>query len=273
MKLSVSNIAWAADREQEAAAILQNAGVRGLEVAPTMVWPRPTEAPPVALDAYRDRWLDRGVRIVATQALLFGRPDLILFGDEAARRCTGDYLLAMARVSARLGAGVMVFGSPGNRLRHGLGADIAMDVAVRFFLSLARGVADLGTSLCIEANAPAYGCDFLTTTAEAAELVRRVDHPGVRLQLDTSTMALNGEAYAAEIAAAAALLGHAHASEPHLVPFGSGGADHAAAAVALRQAGYARWVSVEMRARPDDRDLAAITAALRLARAKYGEDD
>jgi sugar phosphate isomerase/epimerase len=48
------------------------------------------------------------------------------------------------------------------------------------------------------------------------------------------------------IAAAGSRWRHFHASEPHLVPLGQGGVDHAAVASALRSAGYERWVSVEM---------------------------
>lgn len=273
MNVAISNIAWAPEREDLAARLLQRAGMRGLEVAPTAIWPQPTEVAAAAIDAYRDAWLQRGVRIVAIQALLFGHPELMLFADAPTRQRTADYLVAMARVSARLDATAMVFGSPRNRLRGELGPEAAMDAAERFFRPLAAAVADLGTCLCIEGNAPAYGCDFLTTTAEAAELVRRVDHAGVRLQLDTSTMALNGEDYAATIAAGVPLAGHAHASEPHLVPFGSGGTDHAAAAQALRAAGYEGWVSVEMRADAADVDLAGVAETLRRATAEYGDHD
>jgi sugar phosphate isomerase/epimerase len=166
----------------------------------------------------------------------------------------------------------MVFGAPGNRRRGALAADAALDAAVDFFRPLAARVADLGTCLSIEANSPAYGCDFLTSTAEAAEFVRRVDHLGVRLQLDTSTMAMNGEDYAREITSGLPIAGHVHASEPHLVPLGQGGTDHATAARALRDGAYDGWVSIEMRAVPGDDNLASVAAAIDLARATYGDD-
>ena len=272
MKLAVSSIAWSADREEQASRVLRQAGLKGIEIAPTTIWSRPTEAPVAELDAYRDRWLERGLHIIATQALLFGRPDLVLFADESTRQRTAAYLVEMMRVSARLGATAMVFGSPRNRQRGELAAPRAMDIAVRFFRPLAGAAADLGGCLCIEGNPPAYGCDFLTSTADAAEFVGRVDHPGVRLQLDTSTMALNGEDYAREIAGGVPLSGHVHASEPHLVQFGGGGTDHAAAARALRLAGYAGWVSIEMRADPRDPELAGVAEALQRAQPEYGND-
>jgi sugar phosphate isomerase/epimerase len=269
MKLAVSNIAWPCEGDNRAADILRAAGVEGLEVAPSLVWPAPAETAAADLDAYRRRWLDRGIRIVALQALLYGRPDLVLFADAAARARMADHLRAMAHVASRLGAGAMVFGSPANRRRGSMSTEAAMDVAVAFFRALADDLGEAGTVLCIEGNAPAYGCDFLTSTAEAAELVRRVDRPAVRLQIDTSTIALNGGDCAREIAAAAPLAGHVHVSEPHLVRLGTGGTDHVAAADALRRSGYAGWVSMEMRALPVDPDLAGVAAAIDLVRLHY----
>ncbi|MGE0704861.1 MAG: sugar phosphate isomerase/epimerase family protein [Vicinamibacterales bacterium] len=270
MKLAISNIAWSASIEELAAAIMRDADVQGLEVAPTMLWPQPLDTPEPVLEAYRDRWLDRGVRIVSLQALLFGRPELVLFADDATRRQTAEHLRGMARLAATLGASVMVFGSPGNRRRGDLPFEAAMNVAASFFQSLAGQFEDLGLSLCIEGNPASYGCDFLTTTAEARELVRRIDRQGIRLQLDTSTMTVNGEDYAKEIAASLPFAGHFHASEPQLAPVGTGGTDHAAAASALRDGGYSGWVSVEMRERPEDRQLTGVEAAVTSVRRHYG---
>ncbi len=269
MRLAISNIAWSASKEDLAATILRDANVQGLEIAPTMLWPQPLETPVSVLETYRDRWLDRGVRIISIQALLFGRPELVLFADDETRRRTAEHLLGMAHVATTLGASVMVFGSPGNRRRGDLPVEAAMTLAASFFQSLAGPLEDLGLSLCIEGNPAAYGCDFLTRTAEAGELVRRVDRRSIRLQLDTSTMTVNGEDYVQEIAAGLPIAAHFHASEPQLSPLGTGSTDNAAAAAALTNANYSGWVSVEMREPPEDHRLAGVEAALALARRHY----
>ena len=74
---------------------------------------------------------------------------------------------------------------------------------------------------------------------------RKVDHPGIRLQIDTGTILIDGDD-AASLAAAVPLAAHFHASEPDMVPVGSAGSDHRALGAALREAGYAGWKSVEM---------------------------
>ena len=112
MKIAVSNIAWPVEQDAQIADALAACGVRGIEIAPTKIWPKPLEATESEIGAYRRWWSDRGISIVAAQALLFGRPDLTIFENEATRRLTRDHLEGIIRLCARLGAEALVFGSP-----------------------------------------------------------------------------------------------------------------------------------------------------------------
>src|SRR4051812_46579534 len=112
MRLAISNIAWPSGDDAVVAPLLVEHGAEGVELAPTKVWPRPLEASAAEVRAYRAWWERRGLRLVALQALLFGRPDLTLFGDPATRRRTVDYLKGMISLAAALGAGPLVFGAP-----------------------------------------------------------------------------------------------------------------------------------------------------------------
>ena len=50
----------------------------------------------------------------------------------------------------------------------------ALSIAVDFFsATLGEHAAARDVTLCIEANPPEYGCDFVTTTAEGRRAVRR----------------------------------------------------------------------------------------------------
>src|SRR6185437_14047549 len=115
-----------------------------------------------------------------------------------------------------LGAHVLVFGSPKNRLRGDLPLDSAISIACDFFQELGDAAASHGVSLCIEANPAAYGCDFVTTTAEAADLCRRVNHPAIRVNGDLGGMTMSGETPAQALENAGSYIGHFHASEPQL---------------------------------------------------------
>ena len=244
------------------------AGVTGVELAPTAVWSDPLGATDAEVRGVRDWWRDRGIAVVALQALLFGRPDLAIFGDDDVRRATLEHLTGMMDLAARLGAKPLVFGSPKNRLVGSRPKAEAWRIAREFFAAAGARATERGVVLCIEPNPADYGCDFVRTTAEGLELVREVGSPGFRLHLDAGALTLNHEAVPETLATAAAVLCHFHASEPGLVPFGAGGADHVACAAALRTARYEGWVSVEMRATADAS--AELPRVLKLLSDRYG---
>jgi sugar phosphate isomerase/epimerase len=248
VKRAVSNIAWAAEEQDEVLALLPALGITGIEVAPTMVWPGWDGATPEAARALRTWLAGQGFAVPALQSVLFGRPDLHVFGDAASQGGLLGHIARVAALAGALGAGVMVFGSPRNRLRGELSPEAAMDRAVPVFRALAAACHDEGTALGIEANPPQYGGDFLLRWTEAAELVDRVGHPGLVLHLDTACTALAGDDPVEAAAACAARLRHFHVSAPMLAPVDPGSdLPHAAIAAALRKGGYAGWVSIEMR--------------------------
>jgi sugar phosphate isomerase/epimerase len=247
VKLGISNIAWPAEREAEVAKLLQRLGVAGVEIAPTKIWPAPLEATAEEITGYRRFWEERGIRLVAAQALLFGKPELTLFEAEDVRARTLDYLAGIARVCGALGTHALVFGSPKNRRVGSLPREEAWEIAVSFFRKLAEAAASAGTTVVMEANPREYGTDFITRAADAIDLVRAVSHPGFRLHLDTACMSLAGDPIADTITAADGILAHFHVSEPFLAPVLGSKIPHADYARALRRRGYAGWVSIEMR--------------------------
>ena len=264
MKLAMSAIAWEPPDDDTAAAILREHGFTGVELAPTKIFPRPDAATEAEVAACRRAWEGRGLRIVAMQALLFGRPELTVFGK--ARERTLEYLSAVARLGGRLGAGALVFGSPRNRARGAIPAAEAWRSAVQFFRELGTAAAAAGTCVCIEPNPPRYGADFVTTSEEALRLVEEVGSPGFGLHLDAACALLAGEDYPARLRASAHVLRHVHLREPDLAPVREGGSlGLPAISAALREAGYSSWISVEMKPAGLDalRTAAQFSAALR----------
>jgi D-psicose/D-tagatose/L-ribulose 3-epimerase len=260
MRLAVSNIAWPRDQDAAVADLLAGRGVRGIEVAPTKVWPDPTTATDAAIAAYRRWWEHHGFAVVAAQALLFDRPDLTLFDAPNVRERTIEYLGRIIRLCARLGAGSLVFGSPKNRRIGSRDRAAVWPVAVETFTRLGELAAAEGTCVVMEANPPEYGADFVTRAAEAVELVRAVNHPGFRLHLDTACMTLAGDPPSV-IADGIDVLRHFHVSEPHLAAVGTGPVPHREFAAQLRASGYGGWVSIEMReAQPFSLDTLAAAA-------------
>ena len=247
MKLAASNIAWDPSEDDAAARVLRRHGFSGIEIAPSKRWASPFDATSTDIEAYRDAWGRRGFSIVSMQSLLFGRPDLQLFGSSAGRASLRDYVTGLIDIAGGLGARALVFGSPKNRKRGAMPLDEATAIAIDFFREMGTAAVARDCVICLEPNPPVYDCDFITTTAEAVSLCRQIAHHGVAVNGDAGTIALNGEDPMTTIESAASWFGHFHASEPSLVEL-SDGPIQRACATALTSERYDHWVSIEMRA-------------------------
>lgn len=267
MRLAVTNLAWPAGEDDEAASILERGGVEGVELALTRYWMDPADASADEIADVGRAWRARGFEVVALQSLLYGQPHLRLF-DDAVRAALLDRLIALGRAAEELGAPVMVFGSPKQRRRGLLPESDALRWAAQFFSDVATALPD-GVAIVVESNPEQYGCDFLTSPDQVLDFVREVDHPAVRLHLDLACAHLAGTDPVGAAAEFGAVAAHVHASEPELRPLGDSGAlDHDAAGDALRSVAYSNAVCAEVLSGDDWR--AALTATVtRLARA-YG---
>jgi D-psicose/D-tagatose/L-ribulose 3-epimerase len=268
MKLAASNIAWDPDEDDAVADILRDRGFTGVEIAPSKRWDSPADATPGEIAAYRQAWEDRGLKVVAMQALLFGRPELQLFTSSAVRGALREYLTALIEMAHGLGARSLVFGSPKNRKRGKMPLDAATGIAVEFFREIGEVAASRDCVICIEPNPTVYECDFINTTAEAVALCERIASRGVKVNGDAGAIATNGEDPAAAIATSFEWLGHFHASEPGLTEVGNGEV-HRAAAAELKARSWAGWVSIEMRA-PENERLTTIGATASRVAKLYG---
>jgi len=245
MKLAVSNIAWEKHDDPEILSGLYERGVRGIEVAPTKVWPEWKGASQKQAALYRQHLSSLNLEIPAMQAILFGRPDLQLFDTT----CYSDFLehiTAVADLAAGFGARVLVFGAPKNRLRGQLSYSDAMSRAAEFFHQAAEICHQRQCCIGLEHNPVAYGCDFVTNVADARKLVDMVDHPGFQLHLDSAGIHMCGSDIG-EVIAGAGKFVHYHISEPMLEALAGGEVDHERAVSTLNNIAYSGWVSIEMK--------------------------
>jgi sugar phosphate isomerase/epimerase len=269
MRLAISNIAWDVAEDEAIAALLHRFGVDAIDVAPGKYFPEPVKATEGEITQVKRWWSQRSIEITGMQALLFGTTGLNVFGPPAVQDAMLQHLAAVCRICAGLGATRLVFGSPKNRDRTGLSDQQAMDVAVPFFRRLGDIARSYGVLICLEPNPSCYGANFMTTSAETAQVVRQVSHPAVRMQLDTGALTLNGEVPAAVLQDCAGLIGHVHASEPDLLPLGDGGTDHGKVVAALQQLLPNHLVTIEMLATKHEPHPVSIERALQVAIRHY----
>jgi sugar phosphate isomerase/epimerase len=222
------------------------AGYNGVEIAPFTFAPSVTDVTTDQRREIRQVAADNGLEIVGLHWLLASPKGLhIHTRDDALRQRTVDYLRALVDFAGDIGAAVMIFGSPGQRrLEDGdhAGAWERIQASYRQVLPT---LAERNVLLCQE-SLPAPESDFILTAAEAAQMVRELDHPNFRLMLDVKSMCSEDRPPASIIAEFAPLVEHFHANDANRRGPGFGDTDFRPIAAALQQAGYSGYVSVEV---------------------------
>lgn len=265
MRLAISNIAWDVHEDLEVAEILRKYYVNAIDLAPRKYFPDLANVKDRDVEQLKQWWADQGIEITGMQALLFGTTGLNLFGDHTSRTAMLDHLSAVSRIGAALGATRLVFGSPKNRDRSGLGDEETIEQAVSFFRQLGDSARSLGVIFCLEPSPTRYGGNFMTDSKETAHVVKAVNHSAIRMQFDTGSLMINRELPNSVLSSCAELIGHIHASEPDLLPLGDGGTDHLAMHNALQQHLPDNLVSIEMLATKDEPHLQSIERAIKCA--------
>jgi sugar phosphate isomerase/epimerase len=223
-------------------------GYDGLELAPFTLAPLITDVAPAARRALRAQVEDAGLRTIGLHWLLAKTEGFYLTTpDEAVRRRTADYLIALAEATRDLGGSLMVLGSPKQRdLRPGVRYDEACEYAVDVFHRALPAIGAAGVDLCLEPLAP-NDTSFLNTCAQAEALIARVAHPHFKLHLDVKAQSGETGATVPElIARYARHAGHFHAQDVNLRGPGMGAVDFGPIMNALVASQYDRWVSVEV---------------------------
>jgi len=180
---------------------------------------------------------------VAVNCLLPG--DLKTTGPEVNAHAVDAYFTTVCRRAAKAGVEVIVFGSGGSRgVPEGFDHAAAGDQIVEHLTRWGPIAADAGVTLVVE-PLNRTECNIVNTVGEGAELVRRADHPHIRLLADTYHMALDGDSPDA-IRAAGDLIVHVHCAEADgRGPIGAKGEDHRPYFRALKDIAYDGRVSIE----------------------------
>lgn len=212
MKLSISNIAWDAQTDDDVYRLMNKYGFRGLEIAPTRVFPnRPYTRLKDAARWSEDLKSEYGLIVSSMQSIWFGRSEKI-FEEAGARRTLTDYTKKAIDFASVIGCKNLVFGCPHNRV---ISDNTDINIALEFFGELGDYAKGKGAALNMEANPPIYGTNFINRTAEAIDLVKKVSSDGFFLNLDIGTMIYNEEEIGI-LSGNMKYVRHIHISEPGL---------------------------------------------------------
>jgi D-psicose/D-tagatose/L-ribulose 3-epimerase len=269
MRLSISNIAWNVDQDEDVAILLRQFNVNAIDVAPNKYFPEPSSTEKSEIDRVRDWWKQRGIDVIGMQSLLFGTVGFNMFAAKDIQEKMLSHLRDVCRIGSILGASRLVFGSPKNRDSSTVPKESVRELACSFFRRLGDIANENGVSICLEPNPKRYGSNFMENSLDTAAVVVDVAHPAIKMQFDSGAMAINGESPAEIIEKVAPLIGHIHASEPDLNTFGEGGVDHRLVGMELNRWRPDLGVCVEMLSPKAGDNLSAIGKALVLATSCY----
>ncbi|MFG1495518.1 sugar phosphate isomerase/epimerase family protein [Saccharospirillum sp. HFRX-1] len=161
-------------------------GYDGLEVAPYTLGENPLTLSDKELLGYQAVAASHGLTITSLHWLLVAPAGLsIVSADSTVRQHTLAAMQRLIEQCALLGAEVLVHGSPGQRR---LEADGDRERAEDYFDRAGELAQKAGVTYCIEPLAPRE-TNYLNTLAETADLVRRLNRPGLKTMLDTSAAA------------------------------------------------------------------------------------
>ena len=247
MKFAVCNETfqdWPIDRGFAFAA---ECGYTGVEIAPFTIASHAFDIPAQRRAEICRQAQAAGLEILGLHWLLAKTEGFHVTSPEPeVRRKTTAYFADLIRLCADLGGRVMVFGSPQQRnLKPGVTRQAANDYAAEMFSALLPLLEKTGIVLALEPLGP-QETNFLVTTEETEDLIRRVGSPQVRLHLDCKAMATESLPIPDLIARYSPLLSHFHANDPNRQGPGFGQLDFVPIFRALQETGYPGWVSVEV---------------------------
>lgn len=247
-RLAISNIAWHEEVAENVFQLLELKSVKKLEIAPTKLFHSWEDIlREQAVQAVKSQLQDREFEVISLQSILFGKPELELFGSEKVRVALLEHTKRVIDLASDFGAKIIVWGSPKQRLTHGKPYDECLQIAVSWFKTCGEYAKEKGVIIGFEANAKEYGCDFCYTTPQAAELVLSVNSPGFQLHLDTANLHMANDDISACVSMYQDIICHVQVSEPFLGPFHASKVEHKRMSQALAKIKYSGYISIEMR--------------------------
>ncbi len=247
MRLAICNEMFEGWEIERTCEFVASIGYEGLEIAPFSLHGDVRTMPSALRTRIAKALRGAGLSCAGLHWLLT-KPEGLHIGcpDDAVRRETAEYLVALAEFCAELGGRDMVFGSPKSRdLPAGADPAAYWQRSVETIRRAAESLPALDVVIAMEPLARSIS-NFLNTAEEVRRFVAEVDHPNVRLTLDCYSMGDEAIPRSTIIAETGALCAHVHANDTTKREPGTGDLDFDEVVGALRAIGYEGWVSLEV---------------------------
>lgn len=246
MHLSISNISWLNENDEQMYKYINEHGFLGLEIAPTRIF---EQNPYGDLERAKNFAVklrkNYGITISSMQSIWYGRNEKI-FGSDEERKILMDYTKKAIDFASGIDCKNLVFGCPRNRISE---SENDMGIAISFFKELGEYAKKKNTVISMEPNPVIYNTNFINYTSQAFEIAKEVNSDGFKVNIDLGTIIYNNEELSI-IADNICLVNHVHISEPNLSLIEKRKLHFELASI-LRDANYEKFVSIEMGKRDD----------------------
>jgi sugar phosphate isomerase/epimerase len=166
--------------------------------------------------------------------------------SEVIRKQTSDYFCALVDFCADLGGKFVVVGSPKQRdVMPGVSWRQAWDWALDTFQPAVARATERAVTLCLEPLAPEE-TNFINTARQAIEFTQAARSPHFKIILDVKAMCSENTPIPEIIRQSWPHFAYFHANDRNRKGPGFGDVDFAPIAQALKEVGYAGYVSVEV---------------------------
>ena len=212
MKISISNIAWGSEQDENILSFLKDNNISGLEIAPTrLVQETPYSNVEKSVEIVKEINSKYNLEISSMQSILFGKTEN-LFGRIEEREEIIQYLKKAVLYAKSINCKNLVFGCPKNRIMED---EYQYQMAIDIFKELGDFAYENGTRINMEPNPAIYGTNFLNTTKEAIQFVKDCNTKGLGVNLDIGTIIANKENIEG-LTGNIKNINHVHISEPNL---------------------------------------------------------
>ena len=258
MKFALCNELFGSADLGTAAKITKKAGYGGIEFAPYTVFGSFSPADVrTGIANIKKTLIENDLAFVGFHWLLVGsqtvasQPMSLVSPDHALREAALQRLGLLLSASGELGGGVLILGSPKQRMS--VPGQSAADAAVLLkdgLLSLGDHAVKCNSTLLIEALDHGQ-CDVINTLEEASGLVAAISSPGIASMFDFHNCGDEKESWDSLIRKYAKIIKHVHINEWDGGAPGTGTSDYAPAFRALQELAFDGWISMEIFSTPD----------------------
>jgi len=247
MQFAICNEIFQGWKLEDTLACAARLGYAGVEIAPFTLAESVKEVPGDRRRAIREAAARTGIRIAGIHWVLVKPEGLYInHPDRGIRERTARYFCDLVNFCADLGGEVMVVGSPKQRnLLPDVSREQGWEWAAATFRPAIAQAEQRGVTICFEPLAPAE-TNFINTAAEALQFVQQVPSPRFKVILDVKAMCSESKPLPQIIHESWPHFAHFHANDRNLKGPGFGEVDFKPIAAALKEVGYAGYVSVEV---------------------------